>query len=117
MRTLWTLVTLVCVALWCPIATSSDASDGTLDGSVVDATENAPIPYAFVFVHARRGADRTLRVGSHGEFHVELTPGIYDVFVAASGFSPTCKAVSIRGGETVQFSPKLRADSEHLVGN
>lgn len=110
-----TFATLICLLLCCLVGVSSDQpNDGKLEGSVVDIVENAPITYAFVFIHTRNSADKVLKLGFHGEFQTTLTPGIYDIFIAAPGFAPTCKAISIHAGETTQFVAKLRADNEHL---
>jgi hypothetical protein len=79
---------------------SSSGSDGFLDGDIADAVEHAPIQKAFLYIHSRVGNDTVAEPMPRGRFHVALTPGIYDVFVATKGFAPTCKAVTIREGQT-----------------
>ena len=110
---------LIVQVLACGLAVSAAAarpeeSKGTLDGDVADAIEGAPISRAFVLIHRGGGSrDTVVRLEPSGKFHVPLTPGRYDMFVAADGFVPTCKVVEIVSNETTQFSPRLRADVEH----
>jgi len=54
--------------------------------------------------------DLTLETGPRGEFGAELPPGFYDVFVAASAFSPDCRKVRIKPGEVVTYNPSLKVD-------
>jgi carboxypeptidase family protein len=91
------------------------ARQGVLVGDVADKSENAPIPDAFVYIHGdRRHPDVVAKIDRGGRFQVSLPPGYYDVFVAASGFAPTCKAIEIESGGTVHFNPRLGPDFEHL---
>lgn len=91
-----------------------EAGNGILAGEVADAIESAPISSAFVLVHRSGGArDTVVRLEPSGRFQVPLKPGRYDLFVAADGFVPTCRAVEIVANQTTQFSARLRADVEH----
>lgn len=91
--------------------------NGTLEGDVGDAVENAPIQTASVFIHSLTGSDQIVKLGPFGRFRVLLAPGRYYVFVSASGFTPTCKAISIGSGQTSRFNARLHADQEHLEEN
>jgi hypothetical protein len=88
---------------------------GTLTVNVVDFVEGAPIRAAFVLVHRRVGGARdiTLRLDS-GRGKLSLPTGLYDVFVSASAFAPTCAAISIESGQTANLALRLRADEAHL---
>ena len=74
-----------------------------LYGKVKD-DNGALIPFAVVLVHPDRGptgkapdlsTDIKLKVNERGEFSVQLDPGLYDVVVFASVFSPQCAKVRI----------------------
>ena len=93
-----------------------------LKGVVTDS-EDAVIRGAFVIVHWDRSGtavglksnaglkqDLILETDAKGEFGAELPPGFYDVFVAATAFSPECRKVRIKVGERATYSPKLKAD-------
>jgi hypothetical protein len=90
-------------------------SQGKLVGDVADKAENAPISKAFVLVHPdfQDQKDVTIKV-SDGRFQLSLAPGLYDVFVAASGFAPSCKIIKISEGHTTTYKPRLEPDNEHL---
>jgi Carboxypeptidase regulatory-like domain len=91
------------------------AGRGKLTGTVADQQEGAPIRCAFVFVHSSYGAgDVTVKPDRYGKFNATLTPGLYDVFVAAPGFAPTCRSVRVDAYQTTVYSPRLGADVEHL---
>ena len=92
--------------------------NGNLMGNVADVIENAALPRAFVYIHGTGGnQNNVVKLDSTGKFVLSLAPGLYDVFVAADGFSPMCKKIRIDPGETTQFVAKLRADVEHAEQN
>jgi len=84
--------------------------EGKLAGQVSDAA-NAPIAKAFVLVHQPEGKKDFIVKVSNGRFELSLPPGLYDVFVSASGFSPSCKRIKISAGRSAVFNPLLQADS------
>ena len=90
------------------------ASEGKLIGDVADKAENAPIPKAFMLVHRPDGQKDVIVKVSDGRFQLSLAPGLYDVFVAASGFSPSCKKMQISQGQTAVFKARLEPDTWHL---
>lgn len=98
------------------------AANGTLKGVVTDS-EGAAIRHATVRVHwDESGAgvglktnvgikqDLTANTNEKGEFSLEVPPGFYDVFISANAFTPQCRKVRVRPGETASFSPKLSTD-------
>ena len=90
--------------------------EGVLTGVVADKAENGPIPYAFVYIHGaykKARIDSSIPIDNAGQFRISLAPGLYDVFVAAAGFAPTCTVISIRSGEVIRFEPRLGPDLEH----
>ena len=95
-----------------------DAQGSELRGDVADMAENAPIRDAFVLVHSGSGkGDTTAKLDEKGRFNVPLTPGLYDVFVTAEGFAPSCKKIEISTGHSTTFKVRLRPDAEHLQPN
>jgi len=93
-----------------------------LKGTIVDS-EGAAIRGARILIHwDQSGAtvglrsnvglekDLTVDTGSKGDFTAELPPGFYDVLVTANGFSPDCRKVRIKFGETTIYDAKLKAD-------
>jgi hypothetical protein len=90
-------------------------SQGKLVGDVADKAENAPIPKAFVLIHPdfQDQKDVIIKVVD-SRFQLSLAPGLYDVFVASSGFAPSCKKIKVSEGHTTAFKPRLEPDSEHM---
>ena len=73
---------------------------------------NAPIVKAFVLVHQPEGKKDFIVKVSNGKFELSLAPGLYDVFVSASGFAPTCQRIKISAGQSAAFNPRLLAESD-----
>ena len=95
--------------------TSQSVRRCVLSGDVADEAENAPIRNAFVLIHSGSGkGDVTAMLDEQGRFRLLLEPGLYDVFVAAEGFAPTCKKVEISIGHATTFKGRLKPDQEHL---
>jgi hypothetical protein len=95
--------------------TGQKVGDGKLQGDVADMAENAPIQYAFILVHSgSRKEDVTAKVDANGQYELQLAPGLYDVFVAAEGFAPSCKKVQVVVDGTTTFRARLKPDTEHL---
>ena len=88
------------------------AVEGKLTGQVNDAVANAPVAKAFVLVHQPEGKKDFIVKISNGKFELSLAPGLYDVFVSASGFAPTCKRIKISAGQSAAFNPRLLAESD-----
>jgi hypothetical protein len=114
--TAWMFLLFLCVTV---VAQSKRPYlTGNLSGSVVDAVEVAPIKYAFVLVHGRSETrDITVKPDEHGRFDLRLAVGLYDVFVAADGFSPACKKVEITADHRTTFDVRLQPDTQHLQSN
>ena len=87
---------------------------GKLAGDVADKTENALISTAFVFVHRPDGKKDVIVKVSDGRFQLSLPAGLYDVFIAASGFAPSCHKIRISVGRTTTLKPQLERDAESL---
>jgi len=88
---------------------------GALKGTIETASDGRPLAGAFVYVHSEFGwgGDNVPKLDKEGKFELSLPAGLYDVFVAAGGFIPTCKVVEVDKGTTVVYSPKLEYDFEH----
>jgi len=106
-------------------AVPSIAANAALKGVVADS-EGAVIPHAHIMVHWDRsgssvalksnvGMEKDLRLEADekGEYEAELPPGFYDVFIYSDAFSPECRKLRIKPGETVTYSPKLKLD--HMI--
>jgi hypothetical protein len=109
-----TLLVFVSPALASPIT--------QLKGVITDS-EGAAIRGAHIFVHwdqsgAKAGLrsniglknDLVLETDTRGEFAAELPPGFYDVFASATAFSPDCRKIRIKSGETMIYKTQLKAD-------
>jgi hypothetical protein len=55
-------------------------------------------------------ADRTVRTKDDGTFSIDLPPGFYDVFVAASAFTPACRKLRLKPGKGIEISFRMTAD-------
>ncbi len=93
----------------------ANRNSGILTGDIADGIEGAPIPSAFVLVHGGGGRpDAVVKLDRTARFSVSLAPGNYDIFVAAEGFAPTCRRVSVVAGRTTRYAPRLKANEETL---
>ncbi len=119
MRRISAYLAIVSVVMFLCATTSGqtklDSSTGRLSVDVADAAENVPIVDAFVLAHSQYGKkDGTAKLTPDHRFEISLEPGVYDVFVAAAGFAPTCKGIEISLGKTTVLKTRLLPDSEHL---
>jgi hypothetical protein len=92
--------------------TQPKPAEGKLTGEVANATANTPIAKAFVLVHQPEGKKDFIVKVSNGKFELSLPPGLYDVFVSASGFAPACKRIKISAGQSAAYNPRLLAESD-----
>jgi hypothetical protein len=101
------------------LLTPGSTKGATLSGAILDS-EGAAIPNAHVIVHWDASGSNYLKDNdgikqdvtaisdSNGHFSVELSPGFYDVFVAATAFSPHCQKIRLKGSETKSYEIKLK---------
>ena len=80
-------------------------------GRIVDKFEHAPIRNAFVLVHNNMGNDIHTRTDRKGTYMIQLPPGVYDVLVSASGFSPACRKIEVDGNEMTKFDLVLEVNT------
>jgi hypothetical protein len=98
-----------------------------ITGQITDS-EGAVIAKARVLVHLdpvgstvgltdNIGAAQDISVvtDDSGRYSASVPSGFYDVFVTATGFTPTAAKVRVRQGQRATYSTKLRADP--LVGH
>ena len=90
----------------------------TLSGTVRDS-EGAVIAKAHVVVHWDAAGsnylgdnvgikdDITVSTDTNGRFSLELPPGFYDVFVAATAFAPHCEKIRLKEKQTKNVDVKL----------
>ena len=91
----------------------------TLRGTVEDAM-SAAIPNAHVIIHwdsvGLEGVkenvglkdDAITTTDATGHFSLELPPGVYDVFVTAAGFGPSCEKIFLKIKEIRPFVVRLK---------
>jgi hypothetical protein len=75
---------------------------------------NAPIQNAYVLLHRSHTTDMTVQTDERGQFTVDLSPGLYDIFVASDGFTPSCKVIKIIASKAVHPGFVLQVDMEHM---
>jgi hypothetical protein len=113
------IVALVVLSL---IAPTIVLSDTPFKVTVMDSSA-APISAAMVLIHWDSAGstvglttnvgikeDLVIRTNGDGTFKVDLPPGFYDVFVAAMAFSPTCRKIRIKRGESMEVTLRMNAD-------
>lgn len=88
------------LALACLLSAELVGEDANgINGKVVDKAEHAPIGNVYVLAHRNGGKDKSVRTDESGKYVMELLPSIYDVFISADGFAPTCRKIQVpRGG-------------------
>jgi len=109
---------LCCVLINGVFAFAADGSDGSLSGVVMDATGAVVVGAAVRIEHWETGKsghaalkeDSLVQSGQDGRYAINLKPGVYDVFISFTIFSPAAKKVKVETGKTFDFSPKLKID-------
>jgi hypothetical protein len=86
----------------------SQAETGSISGNVTDQT-GAIIPQATVTATSvATGAARTVQTGSEGQYLIpELTPGVYKITVASSGFASFTASAEVTVGGRVTVDAKM----------
>jgi hypothetical protein len=106
-----TLLVALCTGLSLTLVTPVASPEiATLSVTVIDST-GAVIPNSSVIVHWDSAGlddvkdnigtkeDKVATTDATGSFSLEIPPGVYDVFVAAAGFSPHCEKLTIKPRE------------------
>jgi hypothetical protein len=88
-----------------------------LRGSIEDPAGAAI--QAFVLVHSDRWnkINAQVSVSKYGEFQIQLSPGLYDLFVASPGFLPIALVVEIKDGSPTTLKLTMKIDEDHLQGD
>src|SRR5229473_1000840 len=100
---------LALIAAAAPAALLAQTSNGTIAGSVVDP-KDAVVPKAQIkAISPQFGATHQTQTDSVGTYRLEsLQPGIYNVTVSASGFTPLeVKDVVVNASITTTINGKL----------
>jgi hypothetical protein len=108
-----TLLVVLCTGLSLNLVTPVASSEiATLSVTVIDST-GAVIPNSSVIVHWDSAGldgvkdnigtkeDKVATTDATGSFSLEMPPGVYDVFVAAAGFSPHCVKLTIKPEKSI----------------
>jgi hypothetical protein len=114
------------LVVWSLMA-SIGVADTRLRGVVTDSSSGA-IPGAMVLIHWDSAgstvgltdnvgikAHLVIRTKADGTFDVDLPSGFYDVFAAATAFSPTCRKVRMKAGETQEIKLRLAAEPPYTA--
>lgn len=110
---------LLCVVLFSgALSVAFYAPEGTLGGRITDPAGAvvADVPVRIQHWEADKlhrfavAEDSLLKTDRDGCYSVVLKPGLYDVFITFPSFSPIAKRIKVEGGETADFSPKLKFD-------
>ncbi|HEX2122021.1 MAG TPA: TonB-dependent receptor, partial [Thermoanaerobaculia bacterium] len=104
MRRTFTL--LLCAVVMAGVSASAlaQASTATLRGKVIDSSGAAVAGAEINAVSATSGFVRTVQSSADGSYTLAgLTPGLYDIVVAASGFDPVSQAITLLVGQSVQM--------------
>ena len=59
--------------------------------------------------------DQQLTLNENGEFHIQLAPRLYDLFVGSVGFVPYAKEFRIEAGKPVALKIKLQVDMASIT--
>ena len=82
--------------------------DSGIRGTIKDGL-GAAVGNATVFVYTDRVT--STRTKENGTFSIDVaSDGLFDVFVSALGFAPTCSKIQIKKGQWVSFNRKLYVD-------
>lgn len=79
--------------------------------------DGAALPKAFVYVHNERGTNQQASLDHTGQVKASLRPGLYDLFVAAPGFTPQAQIVDLRTCKPQSLNLMLTLDTEHGEGD
>ncbi len=101
------------------LLTAVSTHAATLSGTIRDS-EGAAIANARVIIHWDSSGknylsdnvgiseDKIISTDVNGKFSLELPPGLYDVFVAATAFSPHCEKIRIKGNGPRTYEIRLK---------
>jgi len=110
----------VCVLVTAGVARAQETTTGSISGRVIDA-QGLPVPGASVTVTTPQGT-RDFTSDSDGRFFAPfLTPGVYEITVALSGFRTLDrKDIEVRLGQRVELPLTLQlgnvSETVHVTG-
>ena len=79
--------------------------------------DGTALPKAFVYVHNERGTNQQATPDRTGQVKTNLRPGLYDLFVAAPGFTPVAQIVDLRSCKPQSLNLMLTLDPDHGEGD
>jgi hypothetical protein len=79
--------------------------------------DGTALPKAFVYVHNERGTNQQAALDRTGKVKASLRPGLYDLFVAAPGFTPVAQIVDLRSCKPQSLNLMMTLDTEHSGGD
>ena len=112
MRRTFTLLLLALLAVGIAASAHAQATTATIRGTVTNST-GSPVSGAEISaVGAATGFVRTVTAGPDGSYTLAgLTPGEYNIVVAASGFDPISQTVRVLVGQSLEMNPQLSETS------
>jgi carboxypeptidase family protein len=109
-------LTITTWAFVCQLSAQAQApTPGTVKGVVTDPA-GAVLEGALIRIVSWGPDDRrkivesemAVHTDANGQYRFEVAPGVYDVFVSDSAFSPVTKQVNVEAGKEMVFNPKLK---------
>ena len=112
-------LSLIALSVFLIVTSATAQSTANLVGKVTD-TVGAMIPRALVVVHPDMAGlppndkreTKTLFTDAKGTFALNVKPGLYDVCVMISAFTPECRKLNVKAGQSVSPRFRLRTPPE-----
>jgi hypothetical protein len=105
----WTFVALL-LTINLLVAPSTSQTTTGIKGTILHGglSERQPVRNAYVLVHRDGGTeDQHVRTDTQGRYEIELRPGLYEVFISAGGYAPTCREVEVQANQTLAVDAVL----------
>ena len=79
-----------------------------LRGKVTDWYSHKPRANAYILLHRSGAPDVHVRTDDNGKYSIALPLGIYDAFISADYYTPTCRKVQIEPDGMMIFDATLQ---------
>src|SRR5439155_12706897 len=118
-RTLWMLLMMLVIAA----GAMAQSTTATIRGKVENERGNSIAKAEINAVSTQSGFVKTVNTGSDGSYQLNgLTPGEYQIVVAATGYEPRTETVTVLVGQNLEMNLRLSptaflAESITGVGN
>ena len=110
------LLSFLVLSLNCAPVFAQDASTGRVEGRIVTANDESPLPSATVGVE-ERGQSTGTATGTDGRFTLSnLPPGRTTLQIRHVGYLTTTRRVRVRAGQTTRITVELESATVELAG-